>query len=191
MDVDKLIDEIKALPKEDVHKIEAALKKAEDGKALSKLKATVESHKSYVGKCYRRRVQPDNGMFPEMWRYMKVLSERSSNEYRMETLIFDEHPVYWFEHKSSKMDRIGYNYLGEFDFEGLRVEDYPFFCYTPRTGGKQMEIDLLEEIAPGEYNRAMNQYIMELQELVWYPDHWRFGGKLPSDPKWPAEQVKL
>lgn len=40
------------------------------------------------------------------------------------------------------------------------------------------------EISTEEYNAAMNKYIEELQSMNWVADHYRFGGKMPSDPDW-------
>ena len=42
----------------------------------------------------------------------------------------------------------------------------------------------MEEITNDEYNTAARKYTDELLELKWSADHYRFGGKLPTDLDW-------
>ena len=154
------------------------------------LKEKIKSNSIYVGKCYKVKVKPNSGLFPEMYKYLKVISERSTNDCRMEVLTFEEHPVYWFEYQDNKGYSVGNYFCGSFDYVGIHTEDYPFFCYKlgKNLERQKKEIDYLEEISLEEYNTAMNQYIKELQELTWYPDHYRFGDKLPSSEDWPRKE---
>lgn len=187
MNVEEIMDEIRSLPMSDTEQIFDKLKTEIDEKRKFEVRSIIESHKPYVGKCYKKRVKPYSSMFPEMWRYIKVISERGSNEYRMSALVFDEHPTYWFAYKH--MRNVGHYYVGEFEFDGICVENYPFFCvdYWDHGADKNV-IDYLTEISLEEYNAAMDNYIKELQELPWYADHYRIGGKLPTDEGWSAEK---
>lgn len=191
MNIDELIKEIKSLTKDEIYEIRDALDKAENGKKEEKLRAAVKEHRRYVGKCYKKRVKPCSKMFPEMWRYYKVISERSENEYHMEVLTFDERPTYWFEYQSHYQSHKGYlagDFLGGFDFSGIHVTNYPLFCFNhDRDVPGTYIIDTLTEISIDEYNRAMDNYVKELQGLTWYADHCRFGNTLPTDPDWPRE----
>ena len=125
-------------------------------------------------------------MFPEMYKYYKVISERSSNEFRMEALTFTEHPTYWFnyQHLHNYNYSLGDYYNGKFGFTSIEVEDYPFFCYSASGGG----INFLTEISLEEYNQALDSYIQELKEIKWNPDHCRCGGKFVTDPSFSKVQ---
>ncbi len=183
MVVDEFIERIDNLSQDEVLDILSALRKKEYDNSDRKVRNSVNSHKEYVGKCYYKEVQPKNGMFPSMKKYYKIISERGSNEYRISALTFYEHPFYWFEYNSHKIAYPGDYFLGEYDFNGIDVEDFGAFCYTGN-GGSSIEINELTEISLEEYNLAMNKYIKELQEMEWPSDHWRYGRKLPSDPEW-------
>ena len=139
-----------------------------------------KENKKYVGKYYVMRVKPQGGMFPEMNRYYKVISYQSSNEYHVEALAFDEHPTYFFDYHSSMIGEPGDYFLGNFDFEGFNVED--IFAQTLLMSAK--------EISEEEYWTAAEKYLSELRETPWYADHYRCGGKLPTDPGWVSEGVK-
>ena len=185
MDVKEILKEIENLSKEDLDELKLKLDKSDLETKTEDLKERIESNKDYVGRCYKILVKPHNGMFPEMYKYIKVISERSSNEYRLSSLVFLEHPIYWFDFQRSKVPRAGNNYLGDFRFLGIHLEDYPFFCYDLLRKDKVGKgIDFLTEISLEEYNNALDNYIEELKNLTWTPNHFRFGGKLPIDKEW-------
>ncbi len=77
-----------------------------------------------VGKCFKARIKPHAGMFPEMWRYYKIINARAENEYRVSALRFDEYPTYWFNYKASKIGYAGDYYFGHYDFDSIIVEDF-------------------------------------------------------------------
>jgi hypothetical protein len=137
------------------------------------IKEETNSHKNLVGKCYRRLVKPRSGMFPEMYRYYKVISERASTSSAVSCLVFDEKPTYWFEYQAHLMGFPGDYFLGEFDFEPISV--------------KEIRVDTLknmEEIMEGVFKYELNWLGRKIAELPWYADHYRFGGKLPTDEGW-------
>ena len=37
-------------------------------------------------------------------------------------------------------------------------------------------------------DKKVREYLNELLETKWIPDHYRYGGKLPTDPDWPQEE---
>lgn len=137
-----------------------------------------KENKKYVGKYYVHRVERE--MFPEMNRYYKIISYQSSNEYHVEALAFDEHPIYFFDYHSPILGETGDNFLGNFDFEGFEVEDV--FVQTLINSSK--------EISEEEYWEAADRYLAELKKIPWTADHYRYGGKLPTDPGWVSEGVK-
>ena len=135
---------------------------------------TAEGNKDLEGRCFKVAHKPHSGLFPEMCRYYKVISCRSENEYRVECLVFDEHPTYWFEYKACRTLRTGDWYLGSFDFDSFRTED--IMARSIREG--------MEPISEEEFNDAARKYVEELLITKWTPDHFRFGGKLPTDKNW-------
>ena len=91
------------LSKNDALYLLTVLKERQKEKCDSNLRSVVESHESYVGKCYYEIVKPHNGMFPEMKKYYKIISERCESQYSLSVLTFYEHPYYWFNYRSTKM----------------------------------------------------------------------------------------
>lgn len=142
------------------------------------LQEEVAKHEYVVGKCYRRKVKPDCGMFPEMYRYYKVISPRAENVYRVSCLTFDEKPWYWFRYNSTRFEHSSDHYEGYFEFDGIYVEDIMFHLLTDGT---------LEEISGEEYINACFRYCEILLNLDWCADHYRLGNKLPTDDDWEVD----
>ena len=139
------------------------------------IKKIVESHENLVGKCFvTTTIQT---LFPIMKRYIKVISARSENPYRVECLCFEEHPTYWFDYQSHKMRFAGDYYLGTFEFDSIVVDSL--------MADVVMKMD---PISTEEYNNAMRQYIEELTEMKWSCDHYRMGNKMPSDVNWEIKE---
>lgn len=160
-------------------------------KEEERMRAAVAEHTGLVGKCFKARIKPHAGMFPEMWRYYKIINARARNEYHVSALRFDEYPTYWFDYQASKIGRAGDFYFGHYDFDSIIVEDFPFYCYDLKGEGYIKVGDRLTEITLSEYNTAMILYIDRLQEMEWPADHYRFSGKKPGDPDWEKEPYKL
>ena len=179
MSINELMDEIESLPEDDVLKLLTEVNNRKNKNEKERIRNVVESHKSYVGKCYYR-IGKYSEMFPEMKKYYKIISERGSNELHLSALTFFEHPMYWFEYQMSLQNRPGNFYFGYYDFKGIEVDDFGAFC----RGNNGDVINDFVEISLERYNEAMNKYIKELQEMKWPADHYNLGGKLPSDPDW-------
>jgi hypothetical protein len=48
-------------------------------------------------------------------------------------------------------------------------------------------IESYEEIDPNLFDSKMDNLIAEIKEMKWEANHWRGGGKLPSDEGWKNE----
>lgn len=153
--------------------IEEMLMKMRKKEDMLMLRNRVQSNVKYVGLCYRRTVAPHDGLFPEISRYYKVISERSSNEYRVECLIFDEFPCYWFDYQSSMTFQAGNYYEGHFDFDSFWTDSVMV-----------SSLEKMELVPSEEFDRKAKEYTAALLEMKWTPDHYRAGGKFPGDKGW-------
>lgn len=179
------------LPTDELNDLMQEIKHQTRVKEEERMRAAVAEHTGLVGKCFKARIKPHAGMFPEMWRYYKIINARAENEYRVSALRFDEYPTYWFNYKTSKTGRAGDYYFGYYDFDSIIIEDFPFYCYDLHGKGYIKVGDRLTEISLSEYNTAMILYIDRLQEMEWPADHYRLGGKKPGDPDWEKEPHEL
>ena len=136
-----------------------------------------EKNLNLLGKCFKRKTKPE--IFPEVTRYYKVISIQSKNEVRVECLVFDNEPKYYFDYQSSMVGNPGDYYLGSFYFDSIWTEDE-----------MASSIRHMEEISLEEYNQAMRDYIDKLIALPWYAEHYRGCNKFPSDPLWPKEKYE-
>lgn len=173
MEIDTILNEINNLSGEQKQKVLSELSRANREKENNQIREAVNANKKYVGKYYCEYEHPKSGMFPIMRKYYKIISERSSNNYWVSALTFYEHPLYWFDYNSSAIGRPGDYFLGNFDFYGFYVDDI-----------MSKTLDLMEEITEDEFNSAARKYTEELLGLTWKADHYRYGGKLPTDPDW-------
>lgn len=187
IDIEKILE----LPTDELNDLIQEVKHQTRVKEEEKMRAAVAEHTELVGKCFKMRVKPHSDMFPEMWRYYKIISTRAENEYRVSALRFDEYPTYWFDYQASKIGRVGDFYFGHYDFDSIIVEDFPFYCYDLKGKGHIKVGDRLTEISLSEYNAAMILYIDRLQKIGWPADHYRFGGKKPGDSDWEKEPHEL
>jgi hypothetical protein len=62
------------------------------------------------------------------------------------------------------MDLPGYSYFGKYKFEGIRIIDFPYYCYNWQG---EMVKDNVIEIDLKEYNDAMTNYINHLKNMAW------------------------
>lgn len=176
----KLLSDLQKFAKEhnmSVNDIVSEIKHKERAHDETEMAKKVKANEHLVGKCFCKTVEPRHSMFPVMKRFYKVVSNRSENEYRVECLVFDEHPTYWFKYQAHKIGFSGDFYLGSFEFEAFRTES-------------KMAKDFarMNEISEEEFNEHAREYLNELLETKWIPDHYRYGGKLPTDPDWPQEE---
>ena len=177
------------LPTDELNDLMQEIKHQTRVKEEERMRVAVTEHVKLVGKCFKVRVKPHAGMFPEMWRYYKIINARAENEYRVSALRFDEYPTYWFNYRTSKIGCVEDYYFGCYNFDSVIVEDFPFYCYNLHRKGYIKIGDRLTEISLSEYNTAMILYIDRLQEMRWPTDHYRFGGKKPGDPNWEGSRM--
>ena len=185
------VEMILKLPADELNDLMQKIKHQTRVKEEERMRAVVAEHAGLIGKCFKARVKPHLGMFPKMWRYYKIINVRAENEYCVSALRFDEYPTYWFDYQDSKINRAGDYYFGNYNFNSIIVEDFPFYCYDLNEEERIRIRDKLIEISPSEYNAAMILYINRLQEMEWPADHYRFGGKKPGDPDWEKKSHEL
>lgn len=115
----------------------------------------INENKKYIGKCYKEKNKE---------KYIRVLSSKSSNSYRLECMCFEFPVTFKEQHRLTKMFNPD-NAFSEIDFEGIYVEDYPLLCcdWVHKKGNV---LASLEEISEEKYFEMMNEYIKELQEKV-------------------------
>ena len=110
-----------------------------------------------------------------MYRYYRVVSERSYNENTVSCLIFDEFPYYWFNYQSHLNHQKGDYFLGVFDFEPILVD-----CISID------DLQIMEEVDLDTYEYEFHRMMYAIDDMPWVADHYRFGGKLPFDKGWAA-----
>lgn len=132
-----------------------------------------EENIDLVGRCFKKWSKPD--LFPEMYKYYKVLSHQSYDQYHVECLTFYEHPTYWFDYVGER----GNYYSGNFELISVEAEDYNAKYIRDGYIGVKFE-----EISLEEYNAAMRKHIEELISLEWTANHARTCNMLPTDPRW-------
>lgn len=115
----------------------------------------IDENKKYIGKCYKEKNKE---------KYIRVLSSKSSNSFRLECMCFEFPVTFKEQHRLTKMFNPD-NAFSEIDFEGIYVEDYPLLCcdWVHKKGNV---LASLEEISEEKYFEMMNKYIKELQEKV-------------------------
>jgi hypothetical protein len=133
----------------------------------------VNANKKLVGLCFRKKVKPRSGMFPEMYRYYRIISERALTEYNVSCLIFDEIPTYWFDYQASLKGSIGDYFLGEFDFNPIWIDSINI-----------NSLQNMEQIHEGIFKYELNSLGNKINALPWCADHYRYGDKLPTDDGW-------
>lgn len=176
-----IVSIIMTLPPQEAKKFLFKIQTELKTKIENELQEKINSYKKFVGICYKIRRKPFYQRFPKMHQYYKVINEHSLSENCVSTLTFTEYPIYWFDYQSSlsAIYQRGDFILGEYDFEGIHIEERPV---TP------LEQKNIEIITEEEYNEAMSLYISRLQEMKWPHNHYRFGGKLPQDPDWETKE---
>lgn len=159
--------------------ISSFIEQLSEDEYMEKMEIEIEKNKQYVGKTYRIKTKPINPMFPNMYRYVKVVSERGSWSGCVSCLVFDEKPYYWFEYQAHKLHQSGDYYLGNYEFESFYVEEI-----------RPTDLKKYEEIDNATYKQAMLSFVENLNDLEWTADHYRAGGVMPDDPKWKEEKKR-
>ena len=115
-----------------------------------------KKNKQYIGRCFVEKGK----------KYIRVLSSKSSNGYRVEAMCFDFPVEYSTSGNMTKMFSPD-NAFSSIDFDGFYVEDYPLLCNDLFSGfrGKKV-IDNLVEITEEEYFAKMDEYLDELKEKM-------------------------
>lgn len=152
--------------------IEQIIKQQDIEERNEKYREQYKMNQIYLGRYFKRKINPHYGMFPEMDRFYKVISYRTLDYREVECLVFDEHPTYWFEFSEYPNFHSKY-YVGEFEFDSFIVEDIDVNALKD-----------MKEIKEGEWLYQAHAYLNEMLDMKWVEDHYRYGGKLPSDMDW-------
>lgn len=155
MDIDKILAN---LSEEELEKFSQGIQNKKEYLVESRIKETIEQHKAYIGKCYKKRISFGLNQI-DGFRYIKLIRAESENEFWMEALIF-ENPVYYnFRKKSHMMYHPGDYVFGSIEYDGIRVEEIGWFTLGGKNG--------YQEITQKEFNEAMDQHIAELKAIDW------------------------
>lgn len=178
--MNKVLKQIQDLARKnnmDIEDLVSSINEAKSEEDELLLRKNAEQNRHLVGKYYVSETKQSSSMFPKMKQFYHVLTNRSSSEYMVECLTFKEHPAYWFEYQIHKKDFPGDGYLGEYEFESFET-----------MGISAKDLETMTEISKEEFDKAAKNYLEELLDLNWYTDHYRFGGKLPTDLDWKREK---
>lgn len=119
-------------------------------KANQKAVEVVEINAKLVGNCY---YDYHNNI------YIKVISARSTNQYRVECLVFEMPPKYYFKHHLYSVPYVvGNNYFGEFIFDSIYVDS--------------ILITDLEQFVPitlKDYNNILRRWVEYIINMDWKP----------------------
>lgn len=116
----------------------------------------INEHKKYIGLCFKEKNKE---------KYIRVLSSKSSNEYRFECMCF-ELPIKFNEkHRLTKIFNPE-NAFSTIDFESIYIEDYPLLCSSFLDKKVKKVIDALIPITEEEYFDKMKEYVMELEKAI-------------------------
>ena len=113
----------------------------------------IEEHKSYIGKCYFDK---------EKDQYIRVLSSKSTNQFRFECMIFS-FPIKIKEEKRKTLQFSPDNAFSNILWKGIHIEDYPLLCSHPQRG---KILHVLTEIDENEYFKKMDEYNTLLKEAI-------------------------
>ena len=180
MDNQDIFSEIENIAKKHDLSVESVLKIANIKKIAmdeSKIIEAVENNEYLVNRCFYKVMSDGEFKFPKMRHFYKVISARSVHEQKVECLVFEEHPTYWFEYQKHKTDFPGDLYLGHFDFKSFEVRSIPVSFFEDAT-----------EISNEEFNECLMTYAKELTELRWITNHSRYGEVLPNDARWEKKE---
>ena len=163
------IEEILNLPEKELDFLIREIRYKQKIRQEEEYRKKVAEYTSLVGRCFKTCAPLDK---TKCHKYYKIISARSSTECRISALSFDEHPVYHFYHQISKSSLAGDGYFGKYDFNGIKIEDFPFYCNSYRFKNNNVLLTgtNLQEISLQEFNIAMNNYINELQNMSFPAD---------------------
>lgn len=112
-------------------------------------KKDIANNMGYIGKTFKRAIAEDT------LGYYKILSVEEDNQYRMKTLVF-----------VLPIDTLASNNMYE-ETSLLDIQSIGWFCNTLSKNGRYVpEIDLYTEITNEEYNKAFNDWIKQIKEMI-------------------------
>ena len=178
-DLNKLCENYGIRVKDIVHMVN----NEEQEKAEKELRDRIAENSRLVGKTFRKTIKPYHKLFPEMYRYYKVVSERSDDDLSVSCLVFDEKPHYWFEYQTHRSYMAGDYQLGHFEFCPIWIDSVRI-----KNAIRVKGIEDMEEIDADLFDSEMDKLVARIKEMDWVADHYRFGGKLPTDEGWERKE---
>ena len=146
---------------ESLNLIETQLNKLQDTLNQRKTRKTyehyineIDAHKEFIGKCFKEGNKD---------KYIRVLSSKSSNQFRLECMCF-EFPITFNEKHYTKQVFAPEIAFSTINFNGIHVEDYPLLCFS--YGYKPTILPSLIEISEDEYFKQMHRYVDELEKEI-------------------------
>lgn len=144
------------LTEEELDELQNQLNNRKKQEAYNNNLEAIENHKKYIGKCYKDEKENT---------YIRVLSSKSSNQYRFECMCFKFPVSYYENHHLTKIFSPD-NAFSTIDFDSIYIEDYPLLCSSWKSKTPAKVINTLIEISEEEYFEKMNEYIAELQQKI-------------------------
>lgn len=164
------MESLKTLSTQELNDLILNIKSQLETREEEKIHTILLKNTQLLNKCFKIRVKPMGGMFPQMWRYYKVISVSANTEKTVSALQFEEYPTYWFI--PFKVHE-GFSF-GSYEFDSIIVDTVNITAIA----------EALTEISLKEYNDAMLLYIDRLQKIEWPIHHYKWGNKKPEDPDW-------
>lgn len=144
------------LTEEELDELQQQLNKRKEIQQYEKYIDTINEHKKYIGLCFKEKKKE---------KYIRVLSSKSSNQYRFECMCF-EFPINITEnHRLTKIFRPE-NAFSNIEFNSIYIEDYPLLCTSFINQKVEKVIDSLIPISEDEYFSKMKEYVNELETSI-------------------------
>lgn len=142
------------LTEEEMDDLQEELNSRKKKQAYKKNIEAIENNRKYVGKCYFDKKEN---------KYIMVLSSKSSNEYRLESMVFSFPIKVKENHRFTKVFSPD-NAFSTISYNGIHVESYPLLCSSFTSRGTVLKS--LEEITKEEYYSKMDEYISDLKKTI-------------------------
>ena len=149
MDVEKVLE---GLSNEELEELAEAIRFKRAEIAEREIRQTIEEHKEYIGKCYKR-TSKDNTQ------YIKLVCAESENEYWMEALQFESPIKKTFIPIYHKKYFPGDGNFGKIEYKGINIDSIAWFTLLNKSDYKEITLE--------EFNSALDQHVEQLKDINW------------------------
>lgn len=150
--------DIKTLTKEEIDDLRKQINTYDEIDQYNKNVDSIIENRKYIGKCFYNKNKRE---------YLKVLSSKSSNEYRFECLTFS-YPIQCKQKVKFSKTRFNGDCFSNIVNELLEIKAYPLLCNVniidPSCSGKV--IDNLVPISNKQFEESLRQYIEDLLDAI-------------------------